>query len=318
MSDNDGLMKLPTVAEVDAEILRRQTSTGSGQGLALLVISLALFVGAEQTFGGTTLTFIGLLALVLLLHELGHLAAMRAFGFRDLRMFFIPFLGAAAAGKKPDATGTQRAIVALAGPISGIVLAFGFILAAALGYLNLDATMSEFVGLLLVINFFNLLPLIPFDGGRFINIVLFSRWPTAEKLFRIAAGAGMVWLAWQLESWILGIVGGFVVLGASFAAGLGRLGRVLRSRVPAPRPVSLLDTPPEFRAQLIEEMAPTIGLRMDNHAANVRRYAVVLTAAWDRAIDAPPGPLASAGLLLVYLGVIGSGVALYLRAAVGS
>lgn len=313
--DDDGLVRLPTLEEVDAEVERRMSPRSGGQGVALLVVSTLLFVGAQHTFGEAPLTFIGLLVVVLVLHELGHLVAMRAFGFRDLRMFFIPFFGAAASGRKPDATGAQRAIVALAGPLSGIFLAIALVLGLRLSDVEVGNTTIEFVGLLLVLNFFNLLPLLPFDGGRFVNIVLFSRWPTAERVFRIAASLGMMWLAYQLESWLLGIIGFFVLVGAGFAARLGVLGQDLRARVPAPRPVSWLDTPPELRAALIEELAPTIGLQRD-HRANVRRYGMVFHSAWERAIDAPPGPVASVALLLLYLAVCGLGVGLYFYAIV--
>lgn len=304
---------LPTVAEVDAVIAVRARPTAGGQGVALLVASTLLFVGAQRTFSDAPMTHIGLLVAVLLLHELGHLVAMRLFGFKDLRMFFIPFFGAAAAGHKLDATGAQRAIVALAGPLSGLVLAFALMFGLAFSEVEVGPTLSEFIGLLLVLNFFNLLPMVPFDGGRFVNLVIFSRWPTAEQLFRLAAGAGMIWLAYALTSWVLGIVGGFVLLGAGLAAKLGQVGQLLRASHPPPRPAAVLDTSPEFRARMIEELAPLIVRPGAPHATTVKLFAMYLRGGWDRAIDAPPGPVASAALLLVYLAFVGVGVALYLK-----
>jgi hypothetical protein len=59
---------------------------------------------------------------VLLVHESGHYVVMRAFGYRDLRMFFIPFVGAAVSGWSGKAHGYQRTLVALAGPVPGILL----------------------------------------------------------------------------------------------------------------------------------------------------------------------------------------------------
>lgn len=66
--------------------------------------------------------FVGALIVVLFIHEMGHLAAMWWFDYQDLRMFFIPFFGAAASGRKRTATGAQRAIVSLMGPLPGIFI----------------------------------------------------------------------------------------------------------------------------------------------------------------------------------------------------
>lgn len=230
----------PTLEEVDAELARTsQTASEGGQGLALLVVSLVLFFGAQQTFGDAHWSFFAVLVVVLLVHELGHLAAMRLFGFRDLRMFFIPFFGAAAAGKKPDATGTQRAIVALAGPLPGIILGCAGLLAVIMGGVEIGPTTAEFLALLLVLNFFNLLPILPFDGGRFVNIVLFSRWPTAEMVFRLLTSAALVWFAVETSSWILGGIGVFIAVGSSINARYAGIAQELRANIPAPHPSSV-------------------------------------------------------------------------------
>ena len=62
------------------------------------------------------------LVAVLLLHELGHLVAMRWAGYRDLKIFFIPFIGAMVSGREQQATAGQKMLVLLAGPVPGIVL----------------------------------------------------------------------------------------------------------------------------------------------------------------------------------------------------
>src|SRR5262249_26862794 len=59
---------------------------------------------------------------VLLFHEAGHFLGMRTFGYRDVRMFFIPGFGAAVAGKKEGVPAWQEAIVLLLGPLPGLVL----------------------------------------------------------------------------------------------------------------------------------------------------------------------------------------------------
>jgi Zn-dependent protease len=59
---------------------------------------------------------------VLFLHEAGHWVAMRLFKYRNLRMFFIPMFGAAVMGRHWNVPGWKKALVSLAGPLSGIIL----------------------------------------------------------------------------------------------------------------------------------------------------------------------------------------------------
>ena len=84
----------PELVDIDAALAQQaEGRSGGGQGSTLLIMSMLLFFGSQQVFSDAPWTFFGLLVVVLLIHELGHLAAMRLFGFSDLRMFFIPFFG---------------------------------------------------------------------------------------------------------------------------------------------------------------------------------------------------------------------------------
>ena len=56
---------------------------------------------------------------MLLCHEAGHFLAMRRFGYKNVRLFFIPFFGAATAGVGTTAVGWQRVVVSLAGTGAG-------------------------------------------------------------------------------------------------------------------------------------------------------------------------------------------------------
>jgi Zn-dependent protease len=294
--------------EAELEKLGRPASN-PGQGAWLLVLSAVLFLSAQRMFGGDQpWLFVGVMIAVLVLHELGHLAAMRAFGFQDLRMFFIPLFGAAAAGRKPDATGTQRAIVALAGPVPGIVA--GFALLFAFGEEGLGEVGGLFVGLMLILNFFNLVPLLPFDGGRLVHIVLFSRWPIVELGFRLVAGAALGWLAMRMENVVIGVVAAFTVLGAGWNVRVARLGQQLRARVPAPRPASLLAISAEARAGAMADTVRTMKLSTYSPRA-ARTIAVLMTRGWERAHDTPPGLGASAALLVVWAAFMASAALLF-------
>jgi Zn-dependent protease len=101
--------------------------------------------------------------LLLLLHELGHVIQLRREGVEASAPMFIPFLGAVIAAKSMGDDAAAEARVGLAGPVLGSVATL-----APLGIWL--ATGNEFwqalayIGFL--INLFNLLPVLPLDGGR--------------------------------------------------------------------------------------------------------------------------------------------------------
>jgi Zn-dependent protease len=101
--------------------------------------------------------------LLLLIHEMGHVIQLRREGVEASAPMFIPFLGAVISAKSLGDDAAAEARVGLAGPILGSL--------AALVPLGIWlATGNEFwqalayVGFL--INLFNLLPVLPLDGGR--------------------------------------------------------------------------------------------------------------------------------------------------------
>ena len=101
--------------------------------------------------------------LLLLLHELGHVIQLRREGVKASAPMFIPFLGAVISAKSMGDDAAAEARVGLAGPVLGSIatlvplglwLATGEDLWRALAYIGF------------LINLFNLLPVLPLDGGR--------------------------------------------------------------------------------------------------------------------------------------------------------
>jgi Zn-dependent protease len=101
--------------------------------------------------------------LLLLLHELGHVIQLRREGIQASAPMFIPFLGAVISAKSLGDDAAAEARVGLAGPVLGTIatlaplgiwLATGEDLWRALAYIGF------------LINLFNLLPVLPLDGGR--------------------------------------------------------------------------------------------------------------------------------------------------------
>jgi len=137
---------------------------------------------------------------VLLLHELGHFLAMKYYGYRDVKMFFVPFMGAFVSGTKLKATAIERSVMILAGPgpgiIAGIVLLFWF---ADEGSPLLKYTVDT----LIYLNVFNLLPFNPLDGGRLMETLFFSTKAALKATFYIISGVVMAFIAVYFEIYLL-------------------------------------------------------------------------------------------------------------------
>jgi Zn-dependent protease len=139
-------------------------------------------------------SFVPAVLVVLLLHELGHVGGMWLFGYRDRQIVFVPFLGAAAFGRKHDASPLKRVTVLLLGPVPGIALGLLCLrLADATGWPLLQA----FALTAIVLNYINLLPITPLDGGRIVEVLLLNRFPRAGVAFLLtsAVAAGLAGVA---------------------------------------------------------------------------------------------------------------------------
>ena len=118
------------------------------------VAAYALFYGWRFAVG---------LVLLILVHEMGHVIALRRLGLPATAPIFLPFLGAFVGLKQPPRSAWEESVSGLAGPALGTVGAGAVaLLAQATGSQFLQAL--AFTGFL--INAFNLLPVLPLDGGR--------------------------------------------------------------------------------------------------------------------------------------------------------
>jgi Zn-dependent protease len=101
--------------------------------------------------------------LLLLIHELGHVIQLRREGVRASAPMFIPFLGAVVSARSLGANALAEARVGLAGPVLGTVGSLACLLVWQLTGADIWRALA-FTGLFL--NLFNLLPVVPLDGGR--------------------------------------------------------------------------------------------------------------------------------------------------------
>jgi len=174
----------PDISDIELEAfhwqrhLLEQQSSSRAIKFSIFVVSGIAF---SALFGFLfSFEFVALLFPVVLFHELGHFLAMRLFGYRDLHMFFVP-LGAAVTGRNDEVKPWQEAIVLLAGPVPGIGLAV-----MALFFIqDPDTWIRELAFISLWINYFNLLPFPPLDGGQLMQLVLLDRYPILKMLIRL-------------------------------------------------------------------------------------------------------------------------------------
>jgi Zn-dependent protease len=137
------------------------------------VISMVIAFGIYALFFGPWFA-VGVVLLILV-HELGHVAFSRFEGLpMSLPVFLGPF-GAMTRMRAMPKDARQEAIIALGGPLVGTVAALLlFVLAESMQPGHTQAFLLALAYFGCFINLFNLIPMSPLDGGRIANAV--SRW----------------------------------------------------------------------------------------------------------------------------------------------
>jgi Zn-dependent protease len=137
---------------------------------------------------------------LLLVHEMGHVIALRREGIHASAPMFVPFLGAVITSRSLGDNALAEARVGLAGPILGSIGAAACLLIWHVTGANIWRALA-FTGFFL--NLFNLLPVVPLDGGRAMAAMAPWMW--------FLGVAGMVALVFVLPSPFLPV---FAVIGA--------------------------------------------------------------------------------------------------------
>jgi Zn-dependent protease len=266
------------------------------QAIFLLVLSAAAFIGLGMR--DQPIVFTAMLVGIIFLHELGHYVGMLAFGYRNVRMFFIPFFGAAVSGHKTSAEGYQEAIVSLMGPMPGLLLApvlFGISLLPGLDHQQrkLFFQASFLMGFL---NGFNLLPIYPLDGGRLMSQLLFSRNRYLESIFQIFAALALIGLGAIGGGYFMYFLGGCLLITVKSRFQMNAIARHFTGCLgehlpelnePIPQPI--------FRAILLAVQA-----RMPR-ATSAKAMASFVFGVWEKMHVQPPGVFATLSLLSTYL-----------------
>lgn len=168
--------------------------------------SMLVSVGAYSLIWGWRFA-LGFVVL-LLVHELGHVFQLRREGIKSSAVMFIPFVGAVVAMKEMPKDAAAEARVGLAGPVLGSLGAL-----IPLGVYALTGNeffqALAFVGFML--NLFNLLPVLPLDGGRAMAALTPAMWivgllaliaitfvaPNPIMLLILLVGGMETWRRWK-------------------------------------------------------------------------------------------------------------------------
>jgi Zn-dependent protease len=136
------------------------------------VIKGALAAGTLAAYSWLfSLPFALCLIACLVVHEYGHLRAMRYFGMKTKGIYLIPFLGGLAVTEDRINTRWQNVVISLMGPVYGTALSLLSLVAWLVTDNLFFAALASFNALL---NLFNLLPILPLDGGHVLKSVTFS------------------------------------------------------------------------------------------------------------------------------------------------
>jgi Zn-dependent protease len=117
---------------------------------------------------------------LLFIHEIGHVIQLRREGVPATAPMFVPFLGAFVAMKQLPKDAAAEARVGLAGPVLGTL---GCLIPLAIWQATGENfwQAATFIGLFL--NLFNLLPVLPLDGGRAMAALSSWIWGIGFLLF---------------------------------------------------------------------------------------------------------------------------------------
>lgn len=148
----------------------------AGLGLKLLksakVIKVLFAAGSLAAYSWLfSIEFAIALVLCLVFHEYGHIKAMKYFGLKTKGIYLIPFVGGLALSDDKINTRWQDIVISIMGPFFGLILSVACLVGYWLTDIEILAGLAVFNALL---NLFNLLPILPLDGGHVLKSIAFS------------------------------------------------------------------------------------------------------------------------------------------------
>lgn len=139
----------------------------------------------------------------LVFHEYGHIRAMKYFGMKTKGIYLIPFMGGLALSDEKINTRWQDVVISIMGPTFGLLMSVGALMAYhATGHVFF-AGLAAFNALL---NLFNLLPILPLDGGHILKSISFSMNSITGLIVCVIGAALGVYVSYTLGLALLGFL----------------------------------------------------------------------------------------------------------------
>ena len=173
----------------------------------LTAFSLVLFVGVFLLLFKDEIDFVLFLILVLFIHEMGHFTFMKLFNYENVRMLFIPLMGAFVQGSKEKYSQTQSFIVVAAGPFPGICIGIITLFLSSFYQLN---WLLELSFLFLFLNIINLIPIDPLDGGQLFKLLVHKKRDLFLIIFAFISSLVLILVGFLIWSWVTMIFGFFM------------------------------------------------------------------------------------------------------------
>jgi Zn-dependent protease len=147
--------------------------------------------------------FAVMLTISLVIHEYGHVWAMRVVGIPTRGFYLIPFVGGIAVPERAFASRLEEHFVAIAGPVFGLAQA---VLIYGLYVVYQHPLLGAVAAWIAVLNLFNMIPITPLDGGRIVKSATMSVGSSVGMAVLMAGIFAAVVLMFWLKSWALALV----------------------------------------------------------------------------------------------------------------
>ena len=166
--------------------------------------SLVLFIASFLLLFSENIQFLVFLVVVLFIHEMGHFLFMKLFKYKNVKMLFVPLMGAFVQGAKKVYSQKESFWVVLGGPFPGVI--FGVVGAIFAFEFEIN-WLLELSTVFILLNMINLLPLDPLDGGQLFRLLVKYDHDLFLMIFSLVSSLILIATGFFIDSWPLMVFG---------------------------------------------------------------------------------------------------------------
>jgi Zn-dependent protease len=174
---------------------------------SLTAFSLVVFILSFLVLFSDNIQFLIFLIVVLFIHELGHFLFMKLFKYKNVRMMFVPLMGAFVQGAKKVYSQKESFMVVMGGPIPGLLLG---VVGAIIAFEYEMSWLLELSAVFVLLNMINLLPLDPLDGGQLFRLLVKYDHDLFLMIFSLVSSLILIGIGFIYNSYPL-IIFGFLM-----------------------------------------------------------------------------------------------------------